>query len=68
MEFTANEFQSATTHRDRYFLYRVFVDPQEDGVFEIGILADPVNSTAIRRITRFDLRGDQGTDWYRVSS
>ena len=37
-----NELKAASNHKDRFFLYRVFEDPEERGIFELIELADPL--------------------------
>lgn len=66
VELTANEFAKAEIESTRYFLYRVFRDPEHTDQFEVAILADPVHSKAVRQITRFDLSAGSGADWYQV--
>ena len=66
IELTENEYEAADKHRDRYYIYRVFVDPNDRNRFELAVLGDPVNSTAVRTVTRFDLTNGSGAVWYRV--
>ena len=64
VELTDNEHRAADKLRDRYFLYRVFVDPRDPSVYEVAVLQDPVHSAAVRTVTRFDLSKGSGAVWY----
>lgn len=66
IELTDNEYRKAESARERYFLYRVFRDPDDTARFEVAILADPVHSKAVRQITRFDLSDGSGATWYAM--
>lgn len=66
IELTENEYAAADKHRGRYYIYRVFVDPNDPDRFEVAVLGDPINSAAVRTVTRFDLVDGSGADWYRV--
>lgn len=66
IELTDNELRRAEREAQRYFLYRVFRDPDHTTQFEIGVLADPVNSKAVRQVTRFDLAEGSGAQWYQM--
>lgn len=66
VELTENEFTNAETESTRYFLYRVFRDPENTDRFEVAILANPVNSNAVRQVTRFDLSAGSGADWFEM--
>lgn len=68
VELTANEYDKAEKERDRYFLYRVFCDRQEDGKYELAVLQDPVHSDAVKHVTRFDLVQGSGAAWYRMEA
>lgn len=37
-----NELKAASNYKDRYFLYRVYEDPEDRGVFELIELANPL--------------------------
>ena len=66
IELTENEYAAADKHRDRYYIYRVFVDPVDPNRFEVAVLGDPINSAAVRTVTRFDLVDGSGAEWYRI--
>lgn len=66
IELTENEYRKAETAQQRYFLYRVFRDPDDTARFEVAILADPVRSDAVRHVTRFDLSDGSGAMWYAM--
>lgn len=68
VELTDNEFRKAQEEGDRYFLYRVFRDPQDRDHFEVAVLADPVNSEAVRQVTRFDLSEGTGAEWFALEN
>ena len=55
VELTDNEYRAAKRLGSRYWFYRVFVDPNREAHFEVAILNDPLNSKAVRTVTRFDL-------------
>ena len=63
-ELTENEYDAAQRHKERYYLYRVFVDPTDLSRYEVAILPDPVHSKATRTVTRFDLSRGSGATWY----
>lgn len=66
VELTENEYRAAQGHKSRYFLYRVFVHPNDPTRFEIAILQDPINSNAVRLVTRFDLVEGSVALWYTL--
>jgi len=66
VELTDNEYRAAAKHRDRYYIYRVFVDPDDPSGFEVAVLADPTNSAAVRTVTRFDFAEGLGAVWYQA--
>lgn len=66
VELTDNEYEAAETQKERYFLYRVFVDPSDPSVYEVAVLQDPVHSSATRTVTRFDLSKGSGAVWYAL--
>lgn len=66
IELTENEYRKAEAARQRYYLYRVFRDPDDTARFEVAILADPVHSNAVRQVTRFDLSDGSGAAWYAM--
>ncbi len=66
IELTENEYRKAESARQRYFLYRVFRDPDDTARFEVAILGDPVHSNAVRQVTRFDLSDGSGATWYAM--
>lgn len=67
VELSDNEYRAAERLRGRYWIYRVFVDSDDEGHFEVAILSDPLNSKATRAITRFDLAEGSGASWYSLS-
>lgn len=66
VELTENESRAAEQLRGGYWLYRVYVDPNRESHYEIAVLCDPLNSNAIRTITRFDLVEGSGASWYTM--
>jgi hypothetical protein len=66
VELTENEYRAAERFKERYFLYRVFVDPNDPSVYEVAILQDPVHSSATRTVTRFELSKGSGAKWYAL--
>lgn len=68
VELSDNEFDKARAERDRYFLYRVFRDPADQDRYELAILQDPVQSKAIRTMTRFDLAEGSGAAWFAMET
>lgn len=66
VELTDNEYEAAERQKERYFLYRVFVDPSDPSVYEVAVLQDPVHSSATRTVTRFDLSKGSGAVWYAL--
>jgi hypothetical protein len=66
VELIDNEYRAAKRLRSRYWLYRVFVDPNRESHFEVAVLNDPLNSNAVRTVTRFDLVEGSGATWYSM--
>ena len=66
VELTDNEYQAARRLCNRYWLYRVFVDPSRESHYEVAVLSDPLNSKAVRTITRFDLAEGSGASFYSM--
>jgi hypothetical protein len=66
VELTDNEHRAAKRLGGRYWLYRVFVDPGLESHFEVAVLSDPLNSNAVRTVTRFDLVEGSGATWYSL--
>ncbi|HEV8414148.1 MAG TPA: DUF3883 domain-containing protein [Bryobacteraceae bacterium] len=66
VELTDNEHRAAKRLGSRYWLYRVFVDPSRESHFEVAVLSDPLNSNAVRTVTRFDLVEGSGATWYSL--
>ena len=66
VELTENEYRAAERLKERYFLYRVFVDPRDPSIHEVAVLRDPVHSLATRTVTRFDLSKGSGAVWYAL--
>ncbi len=66
VELTDNEYRAAKRLGSRYWLYRVFVDPGHESHFEVAVLSDPLNSNAVRTVTRFDLVEGSGAMWYSM--
>ncbi len=67
VELTDNEYRAAERENTHYFLYRVYVDPNRVGHYEIAVLDDPLNSKAVRTVTRFDLAEGSGANWFTCS-
>ncbi|MCG3113218.1 MAG: DUF3883 domain-containing protein [Candidatus Manganitrophus sp. SB1] len=67
IELTENEVREARNPKkaDRYFIYRVYVDPKRKGRFELAVLNNPLNSKAVRFFPRFDLGQGSGADWFK---
>jgi hypothetical protein len=66
VELTDNEYRAAKRLGERYWLYRVFVDPNREAHYEVAVLRDPLNSGAVRTVTRFDLVEGSGARWYSM--
>ena len=66
VELTDNEYRAAQRLSSRYWLYRVFVDPNRESHYEVALLSDPLNSKAVRTVTRFDLVEGSGASWYTM--
>ena len=67
VELGDNQLRAAERLRDRYWLYRVFVDPNRDSYYEVALLPDPLNSRAVRTVTRFNLAEGSGASSYSVT-
>jgi hypothetical protein len=65
VELTDNEYRAAESQVGRYFIYRVFVDRNHPGQYEIAILSNPLSSEAVRHVTRFDLVEGSGAIWFK---
>ena len=65
LELTENELDRAKEFKQRYFIYRVYVDRAEG--YELATLQDPANSRAVIQVTRFDLAEGSGADWFACS-
>lgn len=66
LELTDNEYRAAKRLAERYWLYRVFVDPNREAHYEVAVLGNPLNSNAVRTVTRFDLVEGSGATWYSM--
>jgi hypothetical protein len=66
IELTDNEYRAAKRLGERFWLYRVFVDPNREARYEVAVLSDPLNSNAVRTVTRFDLVEGSGATWYSM--
>jgi hypothetical protein len=66
IELSDNQLRAAKRHRDRYWLYRVFVDPHREAHYQLALLNDPLNSAAVRTATRFDLAEGSGAKWFAM--
>ncbi len=66
IELTDNEYRAAKRLGERYWLYRVFVDPNREAHYEVAVLSDPLNSNAVQMVTRFDLVEGSGATWYSM--
>jgi hypothetical protein len=66
VELIDNEYRAAKRLGNRYWLYRVFVDSNRESHYEVAVLSDPLNSKAVRTITRFDLVEGSGASWYSM--
>jgi hypothetical protein len=67
VELTNNEYRAAERLGRRYWLYRVFVAPSRESHYEVAVLSDPLNSKAVRTVTRFDLAEGSGASWYSMA-
>jgi len=67
VELGDNQLRAAERLRERYWLYRVFVDPNRDSYYEVALLPDPLNSRAVRTVTRFNLAEGSGASSYSVT-
>jgi hypothetical protein len=63
---TDNEERAAKRLGARYWLYRVYVDPNREAHYEVATLSDPLNSNAVRTVTRFDLAEGSGAAWFTM--
>jgi len=66
VELEDNEYRAAQRWRDRYWLYRVYVDPSRESHYEVAVLSDPLGSNAVRTVTRFNLAQGSGATWYKM--
>jgi hypothetical protein len=66
IELEPNEFRAAEQRREKYWLYRVYCDPNQDDHYEIALLCDPINSNAVRNITRFNMGEGSGASWFSM--
>jgi hypothetical protein len=66
VELTDNETRAANRLGARYWLYRVFVDPDREAHFEVATLSNPLNSNAVRTVTHFDLAEGSGAAWFTM--
>jgi len=66
IELTDNESKAASRLAERYWLYRVFVDPNREARYEVAVLKNPLDSNAVRTVTRFDLVEGSGAAWYSM--
>ncbi|MEO2015507.1 MAG: DUF3883 domain-containing protein, partial [Fuerstiella sp.] len=66
VELTENEYRAAEKHRSCYYIYRVFVEPNDLSRFQVAVLSDPTNSDAVRIVKRFDLAEGSGANWYQI--
>jgi hypothetical protein len=66
VELSDNEYATAKRVAGRYWLYRVFVDPNKEAHFQVALLCDPLNSHAARTVTRFHLAEGSGASWYSL--
>ena len=64
VELTENEYRATERQTTRYFIYRVYVDPNRIGHYEVAVLGDPLSSKAVRTVTRFDLAEGSGAAWF----
>ncbi len=67
IELPENEYKAAERETIRYFIYRVYVDPNRDRHYEVAVLGDPQNSKAVRNVTRFNLAEGSGAKWFKCS-
>lgn len=47
-------------------MYRVYVGPNREAHYEVAVLSDPLNSGAVRTVTRFDLAAGSGAAWFTM--
>ena len=66
VELTDNEYRAAKRLGTRYWIYRVSVDPNREAHYEVAVLSDPLNSNAVRTLTRFDLAEGSGAEWFTM--
>jgi hypothetical protein len=66
VELTDNELRAARRLRAQYWIYRIYVDPQRERHYEVAVLSDPLNSTAVQMVTRFDLAEGSGAAWFAM--
>jgi hypothetical protein len=67
VELLDNEYRAAEQKTDRYFIYRVYVDPSHDRHYEVAVLPNPLNSKAVRTVTRFNLVEGSGASWFKCA-
>lgn len=67
IELEGNERRRAEEARGRYFVYRVFVDVGTPDRYEVGVLADPLNSEGVQYVPRVSLAVGSGAQWFQVS-
>jgi hypothetical protein len=66
VELTENEYRAAKRLVDRYWLYRVFVDPDRESHYEVAVLCDPLKSKAVHTVARLRLAEGSGALWYSL--
>src|SRR5262249_7248455 len=66
VELTDNEYLAAKRLGPAYWLYRVYVDPNRPGHFEVALLSDPLKSGAVRLVPRFKLAEGAGATWFTM--
>lgn len=66
VELTDNEYRKADQVRDRYYLYRVYRDPQDLERYQVAVLQNPVHSGAVRTRVQFDLSEGSGAEWFAL--
>jgi hypothetical protein len=66
VELTENELLAAKRLTTAYWLYRVYVDPNVRGRYEVALLNDPLKSGAVRLVPRFNLAEGTGAKWFRM--
>lgn len=66
VELTDNESLAAKRLGTGYWLYRVYVDPNRQGHYEVALLNDPLKSGAVRLVPRFNLSVGSGATWFTM--